>query len=136
MPEDPEIADEAALLVLAESRGEDDDVALVALDVLDVFDEEGRHVLAIVLAVGVVAVALGEGSVTGGPLLDEIADEGRLLLAESDHSGRGPARGVPKSFQDGHDLGGLIEIRLAVALLGDVILIPPLIITKKEHFTG
>jgi hypothetical protein len=83
LPEDTEPSVERGALVTTEGGAEDDDISLIALNVLDVLDEE-RHVFAFLPPLALGAEDLAEFPIGFRALLEEVEDEVGLLAIEGD----------------------------------------------------
>ncbi len=92
LAEHAEVAPEGALRVAAEGGGKHDDVALVALHVFHVLDED-RHVLAVFAALAFLGECGAEGGILPGALFQVFLDQLGLLAVEGDHAHRG-AHGI------------------------------------------
>jgi hypothetical protein len=101
------------MLVTAEGSGENDDVAFVSLNVLDVLYEE-THVFAAFCPLTFSHQGVAKGCVIFGALLKRILDRICLLAVERDHPDRGRRRVVPKIAQVFDDVGGFLCICLVL----------------------
>src|SRR3546814_910014 len=82
LSEHAEEATKCALRVAAEGRGEDDDIALVALHILDVLDEEA-HILAAFDAIPLARERNAERCIILGAVLEHFLDQVRLFDRKS-----------------------------------------------------
>src|SRR4029077_19261862 len=85
MPEHAEEAPECALCVPTEGGGEDDDVALVALHVFYVLDEES-HVFAALHAITFAGERIPEGTIAFSPAPQHFFNEVSFFTIEGYHA--------------------------------------------------
>src|SRR5262249_30162559 len=113
MTECTEALAEDAMLIPSESGREHDDVALVALNVLYILDEEA-HILAGFDTLAFPHQGIAKCLVAFCTLFQSILDRVRLLAVESHNADRRRRSILPEAAEILHHIGGFLGIGLAL----------------------